>query len=57
MERFYEKDLLLGKLQMSYYPQPENRIRDKVRLILYLSDYATKKNYKMYRHWCIQFTC
>ena len=50
MERFYEKDLLLGKLQMSYYPQPENRIRDKVRLILYLSDYATKKNYKMYRH-------
>ena len=32
---------------MSYYPQPENRIRDKVRLILYLSDYATKKNYRM----------
>ena len=32
---------------MSYYPEPDNHIRDKVKLILDLSNYATKKNYKM----------
>ena len=28
---------------MSYYPQPESHIRDKVKLVLNLSNYATKK--------------
>ena len=29
---------------MSYYPEPDSHIRDKVKLILALSNYATKKN-------------
>ena len=28
---------------MSYYPEPDSRIRDKVKLVLHLSNYATKK--------------
>ena len=28
---------------MSYYPKPDNHIRDKVKLVLELSNYATKK--------------
>ena len=40
---FYEKELLLSKLQMSYYPGPDNHIRDKVKILLDLSNYATKK--------------
>ena len=28
---------------MSYYPEPDSRIRDKVKLVLNLSNYATKK--------------
>ena len=28
---------------MSYYPEPESHIRDKVKVILDLSNYATKK--------------
>ena len=30
---------------MSYYPEPETYIRDKVKVVLDLSNYATKKNY------------
>ena len=29
---------------MSYYPDPDSHIRDKVKVILDLSNYATKKN-------------
>ena len=28
---------------MSYYPEPDNHIRDKVKVVLDLSNYATKK--------------
>ena len=28
---------------MSYYPEPDNHIRNKVRVVLDLSNYATKK--------------
>ena len=40
---FYEKELLLSTLQMSYYPEPDGHIRDKVKVLLDLSNYATKK--------------
>ena len=40
---FYEKELLLNKLWMSYYPEPDNHIGDKVKVVLVLSNYATKK--------------
>ena len=29
---------------MSYYPEPDSHIIDKVKVVLYLSNYATKKN-------------
>ena len=29
---------------MSYYPEPDNHIRDKVKTVVDLSHYATKKN-------------
>ena len=28
---------------MSYYPEPESHIRDKVKVVLHLSNNATKK--------------
>ena len=28
---------------MSYYPQPASHIRDKIKVVLSLSNYATKK--------------
>ena len=28
---------------MSYYPEPDNHVRDKVKVMLDLSSYATKK--------------
>ena len=40
---FYEKELLQTILQMSYYPEPGNNIRDKVKVVLELSNYATEK--------------
>ena len=39
---YYKKELLLSKLYMSYYPEPD--IRDKAKVVLDLSNYATKKN-------------
>ena len=36
---FCEKELL----SMSYYPEPDGHIRDKVKIVLDLSNYATKK--------------
>ena len=41
---FYEKELLLSKLYMSYYIEPEINIRDKVKVVLDRSRYTTKKN-------------
>ena len=29
---------------MSYYPEPDSHIRDKVKVVLDLSNYATKNN-------------
>ena len=40
---FYEKELLLSVLQMNYYPEPDSHIRDKVKVVLDLSNYATKR--------------
>ena len=31
---------------MSYYPEPDSHIRDKVKLVLNLSNYAIKKELK-----------
>ena len=41
---FYEKELLRSILQMSCYPEPDSHIRDKVKVVLDLSNYVTKKN-------------
>ena len=41
IESFYEKELLLSKLLVSYYPEPDIHIRDKIKLVLDLSNYAT----------------
>ena len=30
---------------MIYYPQPDNHIRDKGKVVLFLSNYATKKEF------------
>ena len=32
---------------MSYYPESDSHIRDKVKVVLDLSQYTTKKNYNM----------
>ena len=32
---------------MGYYPEPDSYIRDKVKVVLDLSKYATKKNQKV----------
>ena len=31
---------------MSYYPEPDSHIRDKVKLLLDFSGYATKKEFE-----------
>ena len=41
---FYEKYLFFSKLYMSYCPEPDNHIRDKAKVVLGLSNRATKKN-------------
>ena len=40
---FYEKDLLLSKLKLCNYPEPDSNIVDKVKLLLDWSNYAIKK--------------
>ena len=35
--------MLLSKLHISYYPEPDSRSRIKVKVVLDLSNYATKK--------------
>ena len=41
---FYEKELLLSILWMSYYSEADSHVRDKAKVVLDLSNYATKKN-------------
>ena len=41
---FYDKELLLSNLQMSYYTERDSQIKDIVKIVLDLSNYATKKN-------------
>ena len=41
--RFYEKKLLLNKLQMSCYTELDSQIRDKAKVVLNLSSYTTIK--------------
>ena len=51
IRRFYEKELLLRKISMSYYPQPDSNVRNKIKKELYLatgvgtSDLAAKKDF------------
>ena len=40
---FYEKEFLLSKLQMNYYPESDIHINRKVKVTLGLRNYATKK--------------
>ena len=40
---FYEKELLLSILEMSYSSEPDSHIRDKVKEVLHLRKYASKK--------------
>ena len=40
---FYETELLLSKLQMSYYPQPDSHNSDKAKLVTELPNYSIKK--------------
>ena len=43
IESFYEKELFLSILQMSYYPESDSHIKEKVKVVLDLSNYATKE--------------
>ena len=43
IESFYENELLRSMLQIGYYPQPDSHNRDKVKVALDLSNYATEK--------------
>ena len=36
----------MGKLQISYYPEADCHIIDKVKMVLRFSNYATKKELK-----------
>ena len=40
---FYEKEFLLSILSMSYYPEPDSHIRTKIKVVLDLLNYVTKK--------------
>ena len=42
---FHEKELLLSKLLMSYYPKLDSHIRDNVKVVLDLSNYACPIKY------------
>ena len=41
---FYEKELLLNKLYMHNYPEPDSHISNEVIVILDLTNYSTKNN-------------
>ena len=38
-----KKNFLYSRLQMRYYPEPDCHITSKVKVVLDLSNYATKK--------------
>ena len=40
---FYEKEMLLSMLLMSYYPELDSHIRRKFKAVLNLSKYATRR--------------
>ena len=40
-----KKKLLLTKLPWNYYPSPDTHVRDKVRVVLDLTNYSTKKEF------------
>ena len=42
---------------MSFYPEPASHIRDKVKVVLELSNYAAKKNEVMLRALIHQISC
>ena len=46
---FSEKELSWSILKMSYYPEPNIHIRDKIKVVLDLSNYAAKQNRSCYR--------
>ena len=41
---YYEKEFLLSKLKMSFYPEPDSNLRDKFKVVLDLSNYVTENN-------------
>ena len=43
IQSFYEKWLILSKLWISCYPQPDSHIRAKVKVVLELANYAIKQ--------------
>ena len=43
---FYGKEFLWSKLQMSHYPELDNHVRDKVKVVLDLLSHSTKKKKK-----------
>ena len=53
---YYEKELLLSKLS-SCYPEPDSHIRDEIKVVLDLSNYATKKVVEHATGWCISISC
>lgn len=46
MRRFYEKELLLSKVHLSYYLELDSHIKDKVKVVLDLSNYAAEKKFE-----------
>ena len=42
---------------MSYYPEPASHIRDKVKIVLELSNYAAKEHEVMLRALIHQISC
>ena len=45
--------MLLIKLKMNFYPEPDNHIRDKVKVLLDWSNYTAKKIKQCNRRWYI----
>ena len=43
MGGFCKKELFLSKQYMNYYPEPYSHYRDKFKVVLDLSNWATKK--------------
>ena len=50
---FYDTWMLLIKLKMNFYPEPDNHTRDKVKVLLDWSNYTAKKIKQCNRRWYI----